>query len=69
MLTETPDIVQSSTVYNNSNDYNVMCFYQGNAFCRYKIEKTADYFVITLQDELGNILDSGDLLFTIEEKL
>ena len=39
MLTETPDIQQSNTVYNNANDYNVMCFYQGNAFCRYKIEK------------------------------
>ena len=69
MLTATPDIDPQNTVYTNDDDYNVMCFYQGNAFCRYRIEKTADYFVITLQDELGNILDSGDLLLTIEEKL
>lgn len=68
-LTAEPVPHYTDNFYSSGSDYNVSCFYQGDAFCNYKINKDRNYFTITLQDEQGVSIDSGELLFTIEENL
>lgn len=58
---ETPN----GRVFDSLEDYVVDCTYQGNSFFRFKLDKTLYYVDITIEDESGNAIDSGDLLVNI----